>query len=300
MRILRVFDRAGDLVREQHNVTAVHVTGTGALVMVVTDLGDLYRVAVAPGEWAEVEEWTDVEPSATPTSDALSAPIEEVMPEPERLAQPVETPAQTSDFEAVHRAMEIVCICAQLRCPVVIGPAPSAEQRAHWSKNRFFRGGRQAEARFEQAPPFTRCSWEIGHNTTESPHLWVEGGWPYGINEHHPECPRHPDRYNRPEVPVIAGEGQPYAAGATPGMMLIPAATAVLEREPLILDDRPAGIPVGVDHVARQMWSRCAHMPPLEIQKEHPGIWCSMSINHDPASGHEWEVPGEPGLYIRW
>jgi hypothetical protein len=236
MEHLRIYDR-GDppkLIAEHPDVVAKVVTGTGALRL---DLAGsrVSRVVYAPGWWGVVEEIAPadepepepqlVEPAEidmrpTPASD----PITQILPVvagpeagPDTItdAELTSFMAELTDRDRVHAAMQIPCICDELRCPVVTNPATAAEKR-------FWRKRQQTGTRGDSAPaevePLKRCVFMVGHNVAEQDHGWIAGGWPFGPGDHHPECTRHPERYNgaRP-VHAPSEEGQsPMVAGITP------------------------------------------------------------------------------------
>lgn len=205
MKTIRIYDRRGCLLREFTGAVTGSVGMNGALVIrcIRPTLQEQAHgtptypavVVIAPGQWHSLEEWDD-----TPPDTALEArPAAELPPtrtdigivrrpnvnEP-RFPPPNRPTRDDPDSTAVYddlsaraaRAAQffaVICKCAQLRCPVEIDPPAMPG----WLP--------------QTTVPRQQCSWEIGHDATETPHAWELHGWPYGINEHHPKCPRYPN-----------------------------------------------------------------------------------------------------------
>lgn len=237
-RHLRIFNRAGDLLADLMDVTGTTVTAPGVLVVnvfPVTPIApELY--AYAPGHWGHVEELPrDTRPESAATDPAGAEP-EPVPSSPgtgpcghpghpttshhcETQGVPVVYPDlnDLGDAARVHHAMSILCICADLRCPVVINP-PSTNERRFWRKRQV--RGTAAEGVGGPAPePFMQCVEEVGHDTSDTRHHWESGVWLYGPGNHHPSCPRYPATYNRPPE-----EAAPDAPQGVSGSAHVPTA----------------------------------------------------------------------------
>jgi len=175
MRLV-IFGPDGKVMAELLGVTQPpSITRSGALVCHLGP-GPLRRWVGAPGAWQHVEEWADELP-------ALQLPVIPGLPDP-FLTAPNALAGSMTEQMAVH------CMCAELRCPETVGP-PTSGERAWW-RLRLSRPQGVAPG----MSPFRQCATETGH---AGEHVWPgETGWPYGIHNHHPDCPRNPDRYNRP------------------------------------------------------------------------------------------------------
>lgn len=211
---------------------SVGMNGALVVRMRVPDLAELSHgarsgpvvVVIAPGGWHELQEWDGI-----PPTDALTArPGVEQAPAPgvsgntghfpivrpstpiadqlgiERPAEPPATdPGMVRPYIPEQRrppanpelteSLKRLCICEQLRCPVILNPAPAAEL-AWFRQPPHLRTGEPPAWVVEgrEPAPLQRCSWETGHDAAIDPHQWIEGRWPYGVNEHHPKCPRTP------------------------------------------------------------------------------------------------------------
>jgi hypothetical protein len=243
---------------------APKVTDTGALIITGSLLvaGQPARIIYNPTWWAYVEESPDDMPPPTQVTDDELSRITDALTDDDALAalgSDLREPRPLSAFGGfsadVHEAMKIICRCDDLRCPVVLNPATPEEKEAFRLRQR----GKPATVP-EQVDPLKRCSWEVDHL---GGHEWQPDGWPYGPAEHHPMCPRHPSRYNRPDVPV--GEGQPLAAGVTPG------AAGLSLADTNLLPVRPA-----FHLTARENWGYCAAYHPSDTD-----LYCQGVPGHD-------------------
>jgi hypothetical protein len=211
MKTIRVYDRRGRLLREFAGALSGSVGMNGALVVrfqrpTLQEQADgtpTYPsvVVIAPGQWHNLEEWDDTPPDtalearpATELPDVpppydpnrtdigiVRRPHNEPRFPPSNRQHPEPGATAVYDDLAARAAraaqfFAVICTCAQLRCPVEIDPPAMPG----WLQQR-------------QPIPRQQCSWEIGHDATETPHAWELHGWPYGINEHHPKCPRFPN-----------------------------------------------------------------------------------------------------------
>ena len=271
MRLLRVYDR--DRLLREFNVSRPYINRHGALVCPMPDDDSLRVVMFAPGTWSHMEEYR-----------------EQPAPAPQHSYPPV----TLSDAGRVHEAMQILCACAQLRCPVVIN-AGSPEERGWWRRRQ---QGDQAGAAPAVAP-LMQCVHEQGH-PDDIRHEWREGGWPYGPHHHHPACPRHPDAYNQPS------EGQPqHAAGITetpdrvrPYVVDTPDQYgAAVGRAPLALGGDPYGY--SRDDVPGTLTPGSAEPPPCGAYA--PGydgrLRCSEPMNHPPGGCVATTLGGDR---VRW
>ena len=227
MKVIRVFDERGRLLREVRDAISGGVGRGGELCFRMPT--EPAVIVLAPGTWYALEEW-----HSEPQTDALFARPATDDPDPGtlRLAEDIrdavnehrprpDSPEPTGAVRwptnpypivrpgvaavpASNRTMPRPCICADLRCPVLLNP-PTPEELAWFSVPPSQRIGQAPAWVLEGAPaPIRRqCSWEIGHDVAAYPHEWAENGWPYGPNEHHPRCPRNPHTDE---------EGQPRAA----------------------------------------------------------------------------------------
>jgi hypothetical protein len=155
-----------------------------------------------------------------------------------------------------------------------------------------------------------QCIYIRGHNVDEMPHAWHEGGWPFGPGDHHPQCPRNPENYNRPgSVPMRnTGEGQPETAGVTPST-LDPATESALVRPYVAGDgsrhaapevdtgmfyDRgqveqgPDDEPYNTDK--RALWKVCGVFGPADYPFP---TWCTREPKH--LGSHHMDRSGGPG-----
>ena len=235
MRI-RLYDKSGNLKHDLAQVVGRVLTPAGDLVISFDPAHPLKRFVAYRGSWDHLHELDDDEPTSAPQPGA--AGLGEVPTEVVTLTPPVvrgpyaDRPDHTHTAPALAladpnlslpnpyagllaEAMGIHCTCAMLRCPVVINPATAADRKwwqrrqqtnhDHWTISKTMPPSATA--------PFRRCIHENGHAAREdvSAHVWVEGGWPYGLHNHHPGCPRNPERYNRP----TGEEGHPGTGGLT-------------------------------------------------------------------------------------
>jgi len=338
VRHLRIFNDARKCIFDLSNVTHTQILTTGSLIVDLDPYWadadeEVSRLVLAHRQWAYIQEIADVPPDDGPFTKLASAPIvpgkgDFALIPPGFLAG-VMTEVRTtggetrpdSDAELVHKAMQIHCRCASLRCPVDLNESTVAEKRrARW---RMFRPG-------TDHPPFTgeprqQCSLPISHDPVAEPHRWKHGEWLYGPAMHHPDCPRHPDRYNR-------GEGQPSPAGLTPddqiavladqilkddamvteifGRHSVPDMPGVPDRElvrgyitaalPVLAGNSGPGMPLPqrINEAARGTWKACG------VYSDDNKHWCAQPAGHDgnyPNSmptAHETTTPG--GDRLRW
>ena len=279
MRVVRVYDRPGaeQWAEELRDVREVHVTRAGALAVELEHgdrPGTLRGVIIAPLDWHRVEDWNATddgdqdqpEPAAREPWDPPVFPAEPYMlpeqPQPgyvPRLEMPrpsddrgrvlvdeptvpalprldfptvgiVRDPLALSDARRLQLAMLIHCICAELRCPSLLYVGTD----------------------LPGDPEQRQCDQRADHPGEHT----SAGRWMWGPHNHHPECHRHPSRYNRNgngEVlcgrPVMV-EGAPMIGTGC----LLPAdhtgahdyATPITEGQP----EQPAGLTVARELVA--------------------------------------------------
>lgn len=305
MRHLLIWDRNDppELIGEHPNVLHSTVTPPGVLVLDLMAIGPgtVHRVAYSHGYWGRVAEQLDDEGPLSPDADAPAEPITEHLPRPPVVPGPdALTFDQLSDRQRVQLAMTVRCMCDELRCPVVLNP-PTAAERKFWQ-----RSGHTPWLASRQPPepePLQRCVYRAGHNVDEMPHGWIEGGWPYGPHNHHDECPRHPENYNRPGSVRLPGEGQPTtSAGITP----TPAPVSVPATAP-----EPAPARPDTELVRPYLKSVPADVPPLGIAVGRPparedqgGSWARTdtasvreldSEPYDPKRRELWRICAVPG-----
>jgi hypothetical protein len=346
MRHLRIFDAKRSRLFDLPNVERTTVTMPGALVIdlnpypILDDDEGVTRLVLAPGHWAYVQEVDSPPPApaeaeAPPTLSipatgflsglALNVPVTGGYPVAE--ADPDEADDDeaepVSDAMMVHRAMQIVCVCLSLRCPVVLNPSTDGERRK--VRRRMF-GKVVGEP--VHSEPRMQCSLHVGHDPMADEHRWKHGEWIYGPAQHHPECPRHPERYNRNH----SSEGQPNTAGLTTEAQLshgpvLPATVEQLTDQimstPDMVDEifrrheqpeastdrllvRPyatgahrvvaerqgnsgPGFPVepvrhaAVNQAARTVWHVCGVYAPDEVSPAKE-LWCHRPVGHDQES----------------
>lgn len=360
MRHLRIFNDARKRIFDLPNVDRTQLLAGGALQIELDpyfsdDDEECTRVLIAHGQWAFVQEIRDLPPDTpepapddspftalesvpfipgkgflaglrtdlgptTGSGDEDPSPIVRPISKEEllfyRRTHPDSPQRPESDAERVHRAMQIHCRCDVLRCPVVLNEASRTDKRrARW---RMFNTGSTPFT----GEPLQRCSLPISHDPDTEPHRWVYGEWIYGPAQHHPDCPRHPDRYNRP-----AEEGQPTPAGLTSTEQLADQImandtmvteifgkhSAMPDRElvrgyvtaalPVLAGNSGPGIPASpavqqVNDSARDVWRTCCTMTD---DGQH---YCGLPIGHDkgypdvPPTAHETTTPG--GDRLRW
>lgn len=334
MRLLRIYHRES-LVRELHNVHQTNITESGALVCRFAGLdvpGKLRLVVFAPRTWTEVQEWNP-DPELAPelafqryTDDALP----DVTGSGEQVGsdQPSDPDEFLTDVERVHRAMSVICLCDKFRCPAILNASAAAE-RLWWRRRQ---NGAITNTSAPAVEPLRRCVWEAGHMPSEvndhdheSGHYWAAGQWPYGVANHHPECPRHPSRYNAGHTDLtVPGEGQPqHAAGVTPLYVDQPEARGelvrpyvkpdaelsevngfVVGRPVAVLEGDPTGLgysrdahtvtaPLTYNHEERDAFNICAEYTP----GWNGQLWCTLDIDHEP--GHSTTQVGGGDL-VRW
>lgn len=348
-RHLRIFNRAGDLLADLMDVTGTTVTAPGVLVVnvfPVTQIApELY--AYAPGHWGHVEELPrDTRPESAATDPAGAEP-EPVPPSPGTgpvapHVAPLQTPgvepyrpdlADLSDAARVHLAMTVHCVCAALRCGVVINP-PTVNERRFWQRRQV--RGTAAEGIGGPAPlPFMQCVEEVGHDTTVTQHHWEHGVWIYGPGNHHPACPRHPAAYNR-----SASQAAPDASEGVSGSAHVPTAnlsadqtvrlddttlvrTGFLAQLALLDEDEPTGVVLGAAdtgelETAGFLWGRTDDTGPVVRSGPYnarqrdgwgvcalfaPGypdlsVWCTELVGHPMDEPCRATLPG--GDVVRW
>jgi hypothetical protein len=358
MRHLRIFDKARTRLFDLPNVLRTEVLASGTLVIELDpthndgpDDEDVTRLVIAAGHWAYIQEVRDEPDDASPVApmtghaafmagryaeaikDQLKptggfpVPVVPGDPEPDDAPfGPLES-RPLSDSERVHKAMSIHCRCDQLRCRVVLNPATATDKRkARW---RMF--GANSEAPFT-GEPLRRCTLPISHDPAVRPHEYVPARWPWGPHNHHPDCPRHPERYNREE-------GQPESPAAITSQLPAPVVEELADR---IMDapdmlaeifgrhasqpeaklvrgyvtaghqllaaagNSGPGFPIApngrtmprINMAARATWKACAAYDPSGAH------WCIEAIGHDERkedgepSVHQTTLPG--GDRIRW
>jgi hypothetical protein len=209
-RTLTIYGSQAAPMARHEGVTGLRMPQTGHLIVHT----ERYTMTYAAGHWQAFSD-TAV-PSVPSLHDATQAPVVPGNPRP-----PVPTdPGPVDPFLSqrapyapdVHDAMQIHCACEQIRCPVVLNEATDG-QRRWWQVRGFNAPGASAPA---VAEPLRRCVHELGHDTAELAHTWHQGGWPYGIAQHHPACPRNPNVYNRAPL-MVEGQQATQPAGVTTG-----------------------------------------------------------------------------------
>lgn len=209
MKVARVYDVYGTLLRELVNVSGGNVLDNGTLVFGFVDAerpGALRFMTFSHGTWAMVEEWSGDPgpeglpklPSPSPTGPAgprtLSTDVVDVykagqpvnpnyptgtgtarvIPMPSRV--PGETvgimrdPLAMSNTARLREALQIHCACDALRCPMT-WPSPTEEGATD------------------------RCDQLAGHDHVHG--LQDPTRWLWGPHNHHEHCPRFPGNYNR-------------------------------------------------------------------------------------------------------
>lgn len=217
---LRVLDAIGTLVAEIDNVTHRMIGHHGALVVTADAHAGLPDIEVFNSSiWARVQEFHD-SPIRVPVAIEPDQIIRRALTD----YGPGFVPAPFNPD--VHEAMQTICACDSLRCPVILNPPTEEGKR----RGRLLSGATRRPVTGAELAPLMRCCWEAGHDQDTNPCDWREGGWPYGPADHHPRCPRHPDTYNRPV------EGQPHPAGITTDgeqhiSTPVARAVAILERD---------------------------------------------------------------------
>ncbi len=225
---IRVYDGDGLVTAELDTTQTPKITSVGALIAELTGGG---RYVCNPRVWHDLIEYPDR--AASEEEDSLPAELAAAMarrnargafrhaflskfnpgtrppardhpPAPavdldttQTWHSPKPDPTTPNPWPAVVREapsrgpLSVVCTCKDLRCPVLL-------------------------------PRFHQCVYGIGHEPVPSQadsqdtvnlagHAWVAGGWPYGPDVHHPQCPRNPE-YRNPlfeQTARAASEGQP-------------------------------------------------------------------------------------------
>lgn len=318
------------VIGEHSHVTNSLVSDRGVLVLDLFSARpeDPVRVAYADGEWLIVEEFRVVpdDPDQERLNLAEMGFTTELPP-----VVPGREEPNMSDAARVHLAMEVLCSCANLRCPTVLNPS-TVEERER-VRRRGWKLTRNNPGPPEQAEPRRQCTWVRGHDRERYPCEWKEGQWPYGPAQHHPWCPRHPDVYNQPvredhpadapdritladtqtvvpveshvsaSAPVIARHSMPEQLTAT-ATMARPFVENIGNQERTDPDgmgysrDNAGSTPEYVgpyDLAAREAWKICAAPgPPHEM----PALRCDKRHPHNPAEGHQMTLGS--GDVIRW
>lgn len=255
MRII-MFDKDGDQRHELLDVVRRFITPGGDFVALHSDKarsGKLTTV-VARGTWDHLEEWGDF---TGPDLLAGQQLVENTL----RLDDPPVVPGHTPDpFLAgptnphagkLADAMAVHCVCASLRCPVLV-----EIDKPSWWRQTFGSMTMAETVATLGAGATVQCGHEIGHDAPEVAHDWREGMWPYGPHNHHPKCPRNPEVYNRPQADAVEGQPQP-AAGITaaPAAPPVDSATASVGASanlaPAWVTDRTLIRPYVAEHRAR-------------------------------------------------
>jgi len=206
--------------------------------------------------------------------------------------------------------LSIVCCCDQLRCPVILNPAPTNERR--WWQRRQHDGSPTRGAGAPTPEPLMRCSFGVDH---EGEHRWIPGdgdsppGWPFGPTMHHDECPRHPlNQRERAEGQPGGKHVAPETAGITENML-----TAVLTDErtftdPALVRPTPETDPEGWMAELRELPG--VSVQPYDQAKTGRGLcgfpcpdWgaapegsCDLTFNHN--GPHQ--TTGRSGDAVRW
>lgn len=214
--LLRIITPDGLVLSEVPDVAGKpRVTDSGALVAPLPDGG---HYIVAPGQWIDAQDSPDPDAKIpdwlthsmirrasramlfrTPAREVpfVPGPVEGPEPTPEPPAAGPRRQMPGDDWPAVvHEPptsgpLSIVCICDQLRCPVVLNEATEAQRG--WWRARQQKGRTPGKA--PNPEPLMRCSFAVGHG---GEHEWLPGdgdtppGWPFGPTRHHDECPRNP------------------------------------------------------------------------------------------------------------
>lgn len=221
MRIL-LFDADGKLMHELEHVRWRTITEAGEFIARFDDDNPRRMFVAYRGTFDHLEEWRDRDepartgrPAHAATTDTqldaravMAGLAPPVVPGPPPMPDPFR-PAGNPHAGKLAEAMAIRCSCAELRCPVMVGPSDQGT-RAWWRLQLDIKPGRGSAVKPGQTP-FTQCARDLGHDIFSEPHEWAEGMWPYGVHNHHPQCPRHPERYNRPAIE----EGHPAPGGIT-------------------------------------------------------------------------------------
>lgn len=167
---LRVTDQQGEPLHSLSHVSDYEIGEYGELHIEVKPPHNAPKalIIINPRLWGEIE-IRDANPwESEPLSPDVPAPT--MAPDP-RPTLPIRIPGLSFRNPEIQRAMEIHCSCDQLRCPKKIDGF--------------------------------QCHHGAGH---EGPCLTgsyaVDRLWPWGRHNHHPQCARHPDRYNRPLSPA--------------------------------------------------------------------------------------------------
>jgi hypothetical protein len=329
-RVVTVYGEADRHLATHYRVTRVALPMNGHLL--VTDEDGV--TGYASGRWWSFTDETHPTRSEYDTAEALATPDGPVptLPvptvpgpaEPERPTQVLSVAGLLTDGGRVHEAMQIHCVCNELRCPVVLNQSTPEERRWWQIRQR----GEAATGKAPEPEALQRCSHETGHEplvvmgidgARVVPHAWVEEGWPYGPANHHPACPRHPESYNR--AALDTSEGQPrHAAGVTEadepeaeaeadprerGELIRPYVASVgrvitpddhgalYERAGNSGPGQPLPDRLPYNRGARDSWHTCAQYAP----GYNGQAWCGLPSGHV-GPGHSVTLPG--GDRVTW
>lgn len=319
---LRIYTPDGLVLSEVPDVAGKpRVTDSGALVVPLSDGG---RYVVNPNAWTDLTEHPDppgplpewLQNSITRRSARATFRAGIARQVPMVPGRPPEPPApaaadddtRVNPFPAVtdevpdSGPLSIVCICDELRCPVIIDPAPDHERKWWKLRQRSQDGSRVNGSPIASGPqPLMRCSFHVGHG---GEHKWVPAtdtappGWPFGPNMHHDECPRHPLNQRGPEGQPVGRHAADRAGitGATDDTPADPTATLTGLAPISLVRPTPDTDPeswlsdlkavAGNSGPGGNMPTRPSHNPDAQAEGMC-GRW-APPYDHDPAQPDRW------------
>lgn len=259
---MQVFDANGEQIADMPNVKWSTITAPGALVVGLEDppgARTLVRTRVfAPHRWADLAELAPAADDPAPAAPYVPGDFD----------VDVQGLLDAPDAVRIRAAMQVQCTCKELRCTNVLNPANAEEKEQARNRWRLF----PTVFREEQPEPLQQCVRARGHDLVSMPCYWQPGVWVWGIHNHHQGCPRHPSRYNVPEV-----EGQPHdAAGVTTTSLVRP----LIEHIGQATTIPPALALADVNTTQRVMWKVCAVRGPAQGPNESDAVWCSKPHGH--------------------
>lgn len=260
---MQVFDVNGEQIADMPNVQWSTITVPGALVVGLEDppgARTLVRTRVfAPGRWADLAELAPAADDPAPAPPFVPGDFE----------ADVRAVLETSDAARIRAALQVQCTCAELRCTNVLNPASPEEKEQARNRWRLF----PTVFREEQPEPLQQCVRARGHDPVSMPCYWQPGVWLWGIHNHHQGCPRHPSRYNVPQV-----EGQPQEAAGVTTTGLMRALVEHTSAAPQLTLAEP-----NIVAAQRAMWKVCAVKGPAQGPRESDAVWCTKPHEHDEA-----------------
>ncbi len=158
---IRVWDQYGAVIRDFTSVKFTQLNDYGALTVVMDSPHEPSSVIINPRVWGVVEH-LDRQPVPAGRHATAVAELPSRTPG-QSLPVPGPDPLGLPDRMRVQQAIETHCTCARLRCTYRAGDnRQCCRDRAH-----------------------------AGPHDTQPPSRWV-----WGPSQHHPQCPRNPERYN--------------------------------------------------------------------------------------------------------